>query len=133
MSITFNNTDDLINTFAKSMKVSKVKLSDFVEQLKANAVDDAVYHGNERATDKRTSADSLKVRQWMEENGQTLVGRKMTNKEFASIVGVDQLTVCNNINWIAKHKRTIKFVGKGEKPAGQRGRAPLLWEIIAKA
>lgn len=128
MSISFNNTDDLVNNFAKATKVSKAKLLDFVEQLKASAIQTSP----EQKISKKTSEDSLKVRQWLEENGHTLIGRKMTNKEFAGMVGVDQVTAANNVNWVMKHKQTIKITGKGEKPVGQRGRAPIVWEVIAK-
>jgi len=130
MQIAFNNSDDLVNNFVKSTKVSKTKLLDFIEQLKANAVKVKPVRVSTGPVGKKVTEDSLKVRQWLEENGHTLIGRKMTNKEFATIVGVDPVTAANNVNWVMKNKKTIQLAGHAEKADGQRGRPAILWEVI---
>lgn len=131
-TIYFNNTDDLVNNFAKATKVSKAKLLDFVEQLKASAIQVKPERANNGGpVGKPASVASLKVRQWLEENGQSLVGKQMTNKEFALLVGVDKVTAGNNVQWAVK-QNMIKFVGHAEKTPGVRGPREVLWEVIAK-
>lgn len=121
-----NATAEAVKAFAKARKIS----SSACLEAAALALSMQAAMMPARAT-RQAGPQSVEFREAVVSKIDTLKGRKVTFAEVAKTFGIDPANAVNNLKWLKEHgKIDFQIVGKGEKPAGQRGRAPTLIEFI---
>jgi hypothetical protein len=118
-------TSEAIKAFAKTRKISSsacVEAAELALSMQAAMAP--------RAT-RQAGDQSVAFRNAVVEKLDTLKGQTMTFAQVAKLFGIDPANAVNNLRWLKEHQKiNFNIVGKGVKPAGQRGRAPMLIEFV---
>lgn len=120
-----DSTAAAVKAFAKERKISSAAC------LEAAALALSMQAALAPRATRQAGEQSTAFRAAVVEKIDTLKGRKLTFAEVAKQFGIDPANAVNNLNWLKEHgKVNFSIVGKGVKPAGQRGRAPTLIEFV---
>lgn len=114
-------TAEAVKALAKSRKLSAPALLEAAQMaLNMQAAN------NTRAT-RQAGPESTKFREAIVAAIDSLKGQTTTFANVAKQFGIDPANCVNNLKWLKKEGMiAYEIVGKGEKLAGQRGRAPML-------
>jgi hypothetical protein len=126
-TITLNDaTADAVKAFAKTRKISSTACL----EAAALALSMQAAMFTPRAT-RQAGEQSVAFREAVVSKIDTLKGTTVTFAQVAKQFGIDPANAVNNLKWLKEHgKINYNEVGKGEKPAGQRGRAPTLIQFV---
>lgn len=127
VSVSLNDaTADAVKAFAKIRKISSAACL----EAAALALSMQAAMMPARAT-RQAGKQSIAFREAVVSKIDTLKGTTVTFAQVAKQFGIDPANCVNNLKWLKEHgKIAYKEVGKGEKPAGQRGRAPTLIQFV---
>jgi hypothetical protein len=123
VSVSLNDaTAEAVKAFAKTRKISSTACL----EAAALALSMQAAMAPARAT-RQAGEQSIAFREAVVSKIETLKGTTKTFAEVAKMFGIDAANCVNNLKWLKEHgKINYTEAGKGEKPAGQRGRAPTL-------
>lgn len=112
-----SNIQAIINKYAKETKASKAKLKLMADEILSTLP--------KNAAGKPVSTLSSMIRDLLRQQ----VGQKFTSKEIAVKIGVDHVTVNNNLRYLKEQEKIAQVVG--ERRTGERGKPSLVWTITA--
>lgn len=118
----------IVESFAKSLKISKAKSLSLAESLLASVPTRT--HGTTKAGRKVTDK-SVEVRNVLKQFHAENQGATFMVPELSKTLGVDIATLNNNIRWLSQ-QGLFATAGLGEKKGG-RGRRPIVWKAVALA
>lgn len=116
------NIEALISSFAKSKKIGKAQLTDFVqaviEQLPKAPVS-ACKAG------RKTTDEAIRVRESLCNMHTSLKGNSFLVKNVAQKINTDVSTLNSQLNWLASHEGMFAKAGIAESKG--RGRKSIVW------
>lgn len=113
----------ILHTFAKSNKISHVKLEGLVNELFA-ALPKSGHQG------RKPNEATVKLIKDIEEFSVTTQLKSFTVKELATQFKADAPTVTNILKRLSEQGKAA-IVGKADKVVGVRGKVPALWAFKA--
>lgn len=107
--------ENIVTTFAKENKYSRVKLQSLADQIVATM--------QQPRQGKPVSEISLHVREMLRgKKGQTF-----TSKSLAEKLGINPVIINNNLRYLQQKEKIAMIVGKERTSA--RGKPSLVWQI----
>lgn len=120
-----SDTSEAIKAFAKQKKISSAAC------LEAALLALSMQASMAPRATRQAGEQSIAFREAVVAKIDTLKGQKLTFAQVAKQFGIDAANCVNNLNWLKEHNKVnFQIVGKGVKPAGQRGRCPTLIEFV---
>ena len=117
---------EMIATFAKSNKVSKVKVTDLVQQVLSTIEVPAVVEKIKKQRGRVASEATVTLRENIK--AKMMEKKKATAKEIAEEFGITPVEANNNLRFFEKHGVFVRN-GFKDKEAGKRGKREVIWTV----
>lgn len=124
------STKELLAGFSKTNKIGREKLERLVEYiLEMEKPEESSQTPEQPQRGRKTTDESIRIRQEIQAMQESLKGRLFTSKELAQELNADPNYVTNNLRWLADNMGIVKLVGRKDRPEGGRGRKENIWSI----
>lgn len=125
------STKELVQTWAKQNKIGREKLEQFIEYVLVMEAPAEVFpeEGASSQRGRRTTDESLRIREQIMAMQESLKGKLFTSKELAQQISAEPNYVTNNLRWLADNMGIVKLVGRKDREQGGRGRKENIWAI----
>lgn len=119
--------ESLITSFAKSKKIGKAQLTEFVEAVLKEIPEPTVQQNtcHTKPAGRKVTDEAIRVRNELRNIHSSLKGNTFLVKALASKVGTDVCTLGNQLNWLSKNESMFTRAGKAESVG--RGRKQIIW------
>lgn len=118
--------ESLITSFAKSKKIGKAQLTEFVEAVLKEIPEPVVQNTcHTKPAGRKATDEAIRVRAELRNIHSSLKGSTFVVKALASKVGTDVCTLGNQLNWLSKNESMFTRAGKAESVG--RGRKQIIW------
>lgn len=119
--------ESLITSFAKSKKIGKAQLTEFVQAVLKEIPEPVVQQKtcHTKPAGRKVTEEAIRVRNELRNIHSELKGSTFLVKALASKVGTDVCTLGNQLNWLSKNESMFTRAGKAESVG--RGRKQIIW------
>lgn len=120
--------ESMITSFAKSKKIGKAQLTEFVQAVLNEIPESVVQQQNTchtKPAGRKDTDEAIRVRNELRNIHSSLKGSTFLVKALASKVGTDVCTLGNQLNWLSKNESMFTRAGKAESVG--RGRKQIIW------